>query len=374
MTAHLHVHERIHRHIPTSWYRLKAAWPFFIWLAAIVAFVWLYWCGTTIGTTSGLVETVRQEISPVETAPLHNLHVKVGDRVRRGDIVAEMDASVLGPDLAILKLQTERQFEDSVARIQTEMREARMKEAEIRGEYDVLQAEVKRLEGLLEKHLVEAQSVAELKARANALARLLDVYPTTLQDLENELKETQARAREANTSLGNLLVTNSVLGQAAAEGLNLLKQRRESYILRANRDGVISEVFHRPGDVVAAGVPIATVIEEQAALVIGFLPEVMAREAHVGMDAYLTHATIQGRAVKARVVALAPDILGLPSRINPVPSRSYRGRRIVLQPVEPNDFFPGESVNIQFDRPILQILIDHFKRSETADEKSKPAA
>ncbi|HBA83495.1 MAG TPA: hypothetical protein DCZ95_05305 [Verrucomicrobia bacterium] len=367
--THLHLHEPIHKHKPNAWYRLKASWPFFVWIAAAVAGGFLYWRGSSVGTTSGIVESVRQEIAPIETAPLQLLRVQVGSRVRKGDIVAEMDASVLGADLAVLKLQTELQFEDSVARIESEMRDARMKEAEARGEFEVLSTEVARLEDLLAKHLVDAQSIASLKARENALARLLEIYPQTLQDLEKELKQTHKRAKAARVSLGNVLSTGAG-DESMEDGLNLLKRRRESYILRANRDGIVSEIYHRPGNVVAAGLPIATVVEEQASSVIGFLPEFMARDVNVGMTAYLTHTTFNQRAVKARIVALAPDILSLPARVNPVPGRVYRGRRIVVEPIEPNDFFPGESVNIQFERPVLSMLFDQLFRRKTEERSA----
>lgn len=375
MPHRLNIQEPIRRHLPPWWYRLKQRWPFLIWLLAIAGAGLLYFGGTRVGTTSGTVEAIRQEISPIETAPLKVLRVKVGDRVRAGDVIAEMDASILDADLTVLKLDAERQFMDSVARIESDLRSTRLQEAETRGEHEVLAAELARMEDLLEKRLVDAASVAEVRARERALARALEIFPDTLAQIEKNLAETRERALASSASMGDSkqLEELALHSPAVRDGLAFLQRRRESYILRAIRDGIVSEIFHRPGNVVPAGMPIATLVEEKAALVIAFLPETMAREVSVGMEAYLTHTALLGSVVRARIVALSPEILGLPTRINPVPGRTYRGRRIVIEPLEENDFFPGESLNVQFERPFFELLMERLFRRAPSERRPPPA-
>ena len=128
----------------------------------------------------------------------------------------------------------------------------------------------------------------------------------------------------------------------------------------------MSRIASEAGDVVQGGVSILTVVSKKPGQVVGFLPESNARHLAVGMKAYLTRTIDGGPVVSAHIVALTPEILGLPNRVNPFPNQSFRGRRVILTPDEPNDFLPGESVSIELDRPWLSMLVSSFWKKSPA--------
>ena len=367
MTERIHIPERIHRHPAVWWSRVKNRWPFAVWLLAIVAAVFLYFHGGQFGGMSGVVQVVREEVAPLETARLKEIRVAIGQRVRKGDVLAVMDATILDTEMAVEKLQIERQFAAAVSRAESDLRDLTLRQAESEGELDVLNTEVARLDELLAQHLIDAQTVARLRARQQALMRSRDFFPDMIKRLESDRVRMQTRQGEIVTQLGS--DTNETAGlpddvrselEAGKTRLGLLDFRREAYVLRAGSDGIVSELFHTPGSVVPAGIPIMTLVIDSARQIVGYLPEANARDISVGMIAYLKSTSGRGAVVQARVSALLPDIATLPTRVSPFPTQVYRGRRVVLVPTETDDFLPGESVSIELQTPWLSRLFAPF--------------
>lgn len=356
MTAErIHIPERIHRHPAVWWSRVKNQWPVVIWLAAIGAGLFFYNHGGQFGGMSGVVEAVREEIAPLENARLKTIEVTMGQRVKKGDVLATLDMTMLETQVALDKLQ----LEIAVSRAETDLRDMRIRQAESAGELEVLNTEVARLDELLARRLIDAETVSRLRARQQALARSAEFYPDTIRKIEDELgrlREWQARVNaQFNKETGDLGL------EAAGEET----RKGDISVLRALSDGTVSEIYYHPGSVVPAGLPILSVVKEGPQQVIGFLSEINARSVSVGMTAYLKSLSGEGVVVRARVIALLPDIATLPNRVSPFPEQTYRGRRVILQPVEPSHFLPGESVAIELKRPWLARWL--ASRGNTAD-------
>jgi HlyD family secretion protein len=360
MSERVHIPERIHRHPAVWWSRMKNRWPFAVWLLAIVAAVFLYFHGGQFGGMSGVVQVVRENVAPLETARVKTIAVVVGQRVKKGDVLATMDTTILDAEMAVERLQVERQFALAVSRAESDLRDLQIRQAESAGELEVLNAEVARLDELLSKHLIDAQTVARLRARQQALTRSMEFYPGMVINLERDLARMSARqgAITAQLDSDTNIVAELPEGlrtevDVSRNRLGLLDLRREAYVLRAGADGIVSELVREPGNVVSAGTPIMTVVVDAVRQVVGFLPEANARDISVGMIAYLRSTSGRGAIVQARITALLPDIAALPTRVSPFPTQVYRGRRVVLVPTEPDDFLPGESVSIELQTPWL---------------------
>jgi len=348
MAVRVHIKEHIGRPHVAWWRRLSGRWSFIFWLAAIVLAIFLLSHGGRMGGMSGMVESDRQDLAPMETARLENLLVKEGDRVLAGDLVAVMDSSVLDAEMTVEKLQAERQFALAVTRAESELRDARIRQAERTGEYEVLDEEVTRLDALLKKQLTDARTVARVKARRQALKQSVDLYPAMITELEQNLAQARERLQELNESM------NADTGYGR---LGLLELRRKSYSLRAYADGIVSRIYYRPGDMVQGGRTILTIVGEKVQRIVGYLPESSARDVSVGMTAYVSSSSDPRSVVVAKVIAVTPDVLTLPNRVSPVPQRVLRGRRVILVPESEHQLLPGESVVIRFQRPVLSLLL-----------------
>lgn len=369
MHVQLHIPEPIGR--PLSWWRrLPDRWPFLFWLGAVALAVTFYMHGGKLGGLTGTVVSDRQTVSPVEAGTLRHVYVRVGEKVKKGQQLAEMDTALLDAEMLVEQLQAQRQFGLAAQRAEQALREARIRQAEIEGERLVLEQEAERLDDLLAKQLVDAQTVARIKARLETLRRAAELYPELVAILERQCSEAKERQvaldqtlSRTNAPAGDRAVEAAVAADDVESRLNLLELRRSRYRFYAELDGTVSRVFHSPGETVVAGDPILVVIGDTVTGAEGFLPEATMTDVHVGMPAYISPASRLGPAAKARVVAVTPDVMALPARANPLPQRTLRGRRVMLVFEEEHSFLPGQSVAIQFERPLLTRLVPRFVRT-----------
>jgi multidrug resistance efflux pump len=126
---------------------------------------------------------------------------------------------------------------------------------------------------------------------------------------------------------------------------NLINLRRESYVLRATREGIVSQIRHNPGDIVVAADPVLRVIPGPDHIA-GFLPEIQLSELKVGERVLITRRTGLGAPVHAVVESIGPEVQTLPARLAPIRGQPLRGRRVMVKLADGHNFIPGETVTI----------------------------
>jgi multidrug resistance efflux pump len=343
--------KRLPPHPAVWWSRLKLKWPVLVWIGAVALAWFLFTRGGEAQPLTGVVDVIRESVAPLETSRLLAVHVVAGDTVRAGDVLAEMDTLLLDAEMAFERLEVQRLFKRSVLTARTELHTARTQQARDEAEFQALNSELARFEDLLERNLIDGQLVAQLRVQRQALARAVELHPDTVSFLEQQVEETEALRRDAETTFG--VETPVESGEAPTTGsrLGLLKQRRDMYILRAGQSGTISRIEKEPGEVVQAGEPILSLVVARSQFVIGFLPESNAHDLEVGRKVVLRSPLGDRREIPATVNSLGPEILALPGRVSPVPGQTMRGRRIVILPKHPDAFLPGESVSIHIAEP-----------------------
>ena len=82
---------------------------------------------------SGTVESLREQAAPLETARLKAVHVIVGQEVRAGQLLVEMDTSILDAELVMEKLQEDRRFASAMADVETALQDTLIRQAEAYG-------------------------------------------------------------------------------------------------------------------------------------------------------------------------------------------------------------------------------------------------
>lgn len=367
MQVRLRIPERI-GHQPHWWQRLPNRWPFLIWLGACGLALALYFHGGRMSGISGVVMSNRQTLAPIEAGTLKAVYARVGDHVKKGRLLAEMDTSLLDAEMTVERLQAQRQFAQVVMQAEEALHDARIRQAEAAGEMAVLEEEVARLEPLVARHLVDAQTLARAKSRLEALRRSAELYPALIETLEKELAESKARQLALEDFLhderGESDHTEAALSENDMGGrLGLLRLRRERYRMYADFDGEVSRVFHSPGETVLAGDPILIVVGRNVTGAEGFIPESTIADVRPGMTVFVTTTARLTESVQGRVVAITPDVMTLPGLANPIPQRTLRGRRVVVEFEEPAPFVPGESVIIQFEKPFITRWLTRLSRA-----------
>ncbi|MCX7818334.1 MAG: HlyD family secretion protein [Kiritimatiellae bacterium] len=358
--------QRLPRHPRVIWSRLKYKWPLLVWLAAIWGCLVLYRFGVRTIRIPGVVEALREEDAPVESARLVAVHVAPGDRVVPGQVLAVFDSSLADAELAVERLQAERQFKDAIQAIAERRRELRLREASERRRLEVLDAELARVQSLIAASVEDAARLAYLRAEREAIAQTLALYPAELAELEREEAEARQRWEEARRWMeageGASSSTPPAGMEAYAAALSVARARRENFILRARHTGIVTRVWFQPGDVVPAGTPTITLLIENRQRVTGFLSEYVTREVREGMEAFVepAHGGLGSRLTPARIVTVSPDITWLPTRVSPIRNQTIRGRRIEVKLSEPIAAVPGEAVNIYVGRPWWSEAFERF--------------
>lgn len=343
------------RHPAVLWSRVKWRWPFITWFLALLLTTYLVSISGSFQFMQGTVNADVGRVAPLESAMLARIHVVPGQRVLAGAVLAEMDTELLDAEMQVEQLQTQRRFSGMIHELRSDLRRVRLDMIESQAELEVLDAEIKRTAPLLEQGLIDAASVAGLKARHLARSRAMELYPVALEELQNDLKAAEQLHADANQRIG-LAATDG-----HSTSVSLQRLRREAYTLRAQHNAVISQISADPGEVMQAGETIMSLVYDSTPTITGYLPESNARELSVGQTVYITRAAKLSVPTEAKVTYLGPEVTGLPGRVSPIPGRTLRGRRVVLEPLDATELLPGETVGIHLRPPLWGSLIKRFQ-------------
>lgn len=349
--------------------KLLRNWPFLVWLGALGLALYLYQRVPAFGIISGMVSSGSIELAAPDTMILASIDVEPGQKVRAGDIVARLDTRVVDGEIAMQEallaqnlsqedyvLQMHRQFVGDVASAEADLLTTKLEMAQAEAEMEVLDAELEILNKLLENGLIDRSGVSPLRAQHAALKQAVKQYPSLLKTLEAHLVDAQRRFEEAKLWLcedGEFDLLEVMKKRATAQAavykttMDMLKATRETYILRAPNDGMISRINYRPGATVLADDPIIRIASETPDQIVALLREAQATFLEVGMTVYASVDSRTGE-TPATVISVAPDIANLPTRLNRIdPDLIIRGRRAVLKINGKTDLLPGETVRIR---------------------------
>ena len=361
----------ISRHPRVIIARLKQAWPVLIWLLAVAGVSFLYFRADNFSNMTGVVVAVVEPVAPLQTGRLMSLEVSLGQRVKAGDTLAVMDVALLNARLSIEEAriieadQTVSGFEQGMMRLALDadaaLRESVLDLQKVHIEHEVrlaelaeMKRELVRREDLLAAGMDDASSVAALRPPIAVLEKEIELYPA--------MKEaTLSRTEGARGQLKALRVSLEIEGDASI--LETIKQRanaqravlrasldkrlleKDTYVLKARRDGIVSRIFSMPGNVVGAGDAILRLVSEQSNAVEGFLPEHSVASLVIGQEVSVLRAP-GAESCRATVTAIAPEIQTLPGRISPIRNQPIRGRRIMFAVNGAHSLIPGETVRI----------------------------
>jgi len=278
------------------------------------------------------------------------------------------------------------QFDTAVLSAESDLADLAVREKQDMAELAELQAEQVRREALLSKRLLDEQTARELRPAIAALRPTVAAYPSLrdvrerqlavaekqrdemldslatcpaqmkiymkrLADAIEERDETRKWLRledgeDASTAIQQKMVTRTAILKANTTCLAL---KRDTYVLRATRDGVVSRIFHQAGDIIAAGEPVLRLVGEHPSRVVGFLPEIHLADLTVGQKTSIWRTTGRKTWAAAVVTSIAPEVQSLPGRVSPIPGESLRGRRVILTLIDSHSFVPGETVQVRAD-------------------------
>ena len=183
------------------------------------------------------------------TGLIKKMYVRVGDTVKKGDLIAEIDdreqqASLAEAEATLRKAEAEQTRVETVYPLQINEARAQLKASQAEGEY--LQLSLKRKKALVEQKLDSQDSLDDARQKHTVSQNTQKARAATLKRLETEYRLEAKKAREAVAA-----------AQATLESV----QVRITYTtIYAPIDGVVSQVAAQTGETVVAGFEVANLI------------------------------------------------------------------------------------------------------------------
>ncbi|WP_440994965.1 HlyD family secretion protein [Arhodomonas sp. SL1] len=251
-----------------------------------------------IAAGNGRIEAERIDIATKYPGRLAEVTVDEGDRVGADQVVARLDAEELDAEI--------RQAEASLRQAEQQAREAQAVIASRRAELTLAERELARVRTLNERgHASEEQLDQRIAARDNARAAL------------NAAEAAAATRRDGI--------------EAARSALERLRARREEYTLHAPAAGRIQYRLAQPGEVLAGGSRVLTMLDLEDVHMAIFLPTRAAGRLEIGGEARIVLDAAPEYVIPARVSFVASEAQFTPKHVETREERDKLMFRVKLQ-------------------------------------------
>jgi HlyD family secretion protein len=221
-------------------------------LAAAGVGGYLLWPPVEAASVVGIVRATEIRVAPEVAGQLAAIKVQKGDRVRAGDVVAELSALELTASVgqaraALAAAVADRDHayagvrDEEIASFAAEIAKAKSRLA-------YMEAQLARASTLARSYVASQQALDQ--AEHDAASARADVA---------EAEANHAAAKAGPTREQRAIADAQV--QAAASALAVLERRLEKTILRAPADGVVSVIVAEIGENVRAGQPVLAIAE-----------------------------------------------------------------------------------------------------------------
>jgi multidrug efflux pump subunit AcrA (membrane-fusion protein) len=260
--------------------------------------------------TGEVVASNSVQIRAMNEGPLAFCPWREGDRVEKGQKVIEIDRPTYRGEVDAAQATlavTERKLADLKAGTRPEeIRAAREAVRKLEECHAFAKTDMDRIEVLVKDGALPGEAVE--KARVN--------YAKCNGDLMSARE--QVAKLEAGPTATQIAVQQALVKEAR-EKLNLARARLEECVVRAPFTGLITRVYVRPGDVVAAKTPLLDIMDPSSLVVRFSVPEWAASAVRNGAEAKVALDAIPGKTYAAEVVRVYPQLeAGTRTRISEV--------------------------------------------------------
>lgn len=349
-------------------------WSLLFWLGGCALTVWLFTVGGSYDQLNGTVDFKLESVSSLEDAKILEILVQIDEHVTKGTPLVQMDTTLIDKEIEALEqtleiemLERQRRFTQMVQNIRSDILERQLQQSQDTAELGILEKELVRLESMLQRRLIDQETVIRQKARIAILRKNVEELPKIIDTYQRDL--VKAELLQSKAQLDDLTETDS--SNSVSKQIELLQKRREQYTLRASNDGIIAQILRQKGENASAGEPIVKHIIQttsdglETKIVRGFLPEQFAHYAQAGTIAQIFSRQDPQNPIEMEITSVTPHLLTVPDQASALPNAIQRGRIVLLKPTSDeapenvNRLLHGESVIIRL-KP--RSLLDWIKQ------------
>jgi multidrug resistance efflux pump len=355
---------------------IRRKWlPGLVWVALMATAVYLYWDKQKNGSVVGFASTVEHEISSSRDGRLAYVAVQVGQQVRAGQVIAQLEPADVDAEIAIqnaelqriqaaikaAETRTQRQILSSTRGFEQAGEAADVALVKARASYLVKNAELKsvatqrkQMETLLAKKMVVTRDAANLIIRHEALKEEVAATRASIGLLSRHVRSTSSRrnALPENSATIEVEPLRKILPAAQAR-LNQLLAHKKDLTLRAPVSGRVSLISRHRGSWVKKGLPVAKVVETNMNRVVACISETQALTVQTGTSVTVHPRNVdESRPLTGRIQSLAPSVGEVPVMCRPRPNVPARGRQAMILLDHSLPLVPGQSFAVTLhDKP-----------------------
>jgi RND family efflux transporter MFP subunit len=270
-----------------------------------------------VETTGSLLAWEELTVNTAVAGTIARLSVDLGDRVRAGQVVAELDTRefTLGVQQAQAALRAAR---DTLTRAQAQVDAARASLQQVRDSRKAWEANLKRWQVALEearlnlersRKLVEGELIAlrELDAARTQYESVAAQYETAQVDLGQYPERVRVAEAQLRSDLSAVQVAEAEIARRQAE-LGLAEKRLADATLRTPIAGAIARRHVNPGEHVKENVAVFSVVRSDPLKYTGVVSEHAALAIRPGQAVTLEVDPVPGRTFTGRVTRVSPAV------------------------------------------------------------------
>lgn len=236
--------------------------------------------GEAFATSNGRIEAVDIEIATQYAGRIDEIRVDEGDFVQAGQVVAVMDTNTLEARLAQARARVQQARSSrasavsEVALRQAEYANARARVSQREAERDVAATRLRRARALLGERASSVEEFEDQQARFKQAT-------ATLAAAAAQVKATRAAIQAAQASVDQAKAEIAATRAATRE----LQSELDDSVLRAPRSGRIQYRVAEPGEVLATGASVLSMVDLSDVYMTFFLPTTQAGRVALGAPA-----------------------------------------------------------------------------------------
>jgi multidrug resistance efflux pump len=276
---------------------------------------------------SGTIEARDADVGSLVGGRIAAVRVDEGAAVRKGQVLVEFETDFLDQQIR----SQQGRVDAARADLDKALRGPRQEDtARARADAENAERERQRLESLLAQGVVGQQAY--------------DVAATTARVALETLREKERGSRPEDIAAARAALVREQ-GQLA-----YLERQRQDLVVRAPADGILQTIDLRPGDLVSAGQPVATLLEPDQIWVRVYVPEPRLGLVRAGQRAWIRVDTFPGREYPGHVVEIRQKGEYTPRNVQTLDQRMDQVFGVKVA-IEPNpDLKPGMAATVRLEK------------------------
>jgi len=370
--------------------------PILVWVGAVAFVVVLFHHRSQRFEVLGFAQGQVRQVAAISDGRLKSVPVQLFEKVSHGQILAVLADEPLQGQLATALAQIEflmakliptqelmlaeaanqqtdwiadrRRFDIDVENIRLQILELKTLLETDKITLQGLAVEVKITKDLVEQNAVAPYELQKAEVLYNALAKKVEENEYLLEQLEQQLNETQRRRDQFASRLPQHPPVDSAVElihkeiQVQEKLIDELLVQSKALTIKSPIDGVVIQiqgnanqvvlrrpgesVLRMPGEVVRAGEPILTIAQTKPSEVIAYAQREQLGRVRIGMAVQLIKNIEPAQIASSQIVRLGPTMELMPERLWRNPNIPQWGRPMLIKIPPDMQLTPGELVGI----------------------------